>query len=186
MRRELAVAAAILAIGALSGWLTVHHMVPAVGVPAVSPSNTTGPTPLEQPAPLFAKIALRNLTVFGLLLSGVFTLGITSAAVLGYNGVALGGLMATVLQSGMPPATLAVLLLPHGLLELAAFVVAGAVGLRGWTIGREAMRSGSFEPGGSLPHLRRLIAIGVTAVLTAALIESTVTRHLLVGSLAAQ
>lgn len=183
MQREFAAAVGILAVGVLSGWLALHHIAPSLEAPAVSPASRTEPAAMEQPAPLFAKIAARNLTVFGLLLTGVFTLGITSAAVLGYNGVALGGLMGAGFHSGMPPATMAVLLLPHGLLELAAFVVAGTVGLRGWVIGRQAMRSGSFEPDRSLPRLPRLIAIGITAVLTAALIESTVTRHLLIGAL---
>ena len=120
-------------------------------------------------------IAGRNLTVLAFLLSGLFTFGFMSASVLAYNGFALGGLVRNSLAMGMEPNVLAELILPHGVLELTAFVLAGAMGLRGWSLGRDAMRSGRWEFVG----VRTTIVVSVAAVMVAAMIESTITRHIL-------
>ncbi len=76
---------------------------------------------------------------------------------------------------GMEPNVLAGLILPHGVLELTAFVLAGAIGLRGWLLGRDAMRSGCWEFVG----VRTTIVVSVAGVMAAAMIESTITRHIL-------
>ncbi len=76
---------------------------------------------------------------------------------------------------GMEPNVLAELILPHGVLELTAFVLAGALGLRGWSLGRDAMRSGRWEFVG----VRTTIVVSALAVMVAAVIESTITRHIL-------
>ena len=181
MRNEVSVAVSALVLGGVSGWLGVALLAAIAGD---TPSAVVAASPVQPNVPppgfLFLGIVGRNMTVFGLLLTGVLTWGVTSLSTLVFNGLALGGLMASSLRGGMPTGTLAALLLPHGIIELGAFVTAGAIGLRGWSIGRQAMRTGRFDV--DLVALRGPATIAGAAILVAAAIESTVTRHLLLAA----
>ncbi len=174
---EVTVAISALMLGGVSGWLVVA-LVLAAGEAATGP---VGHVDLPPSVSLFLKIVVRNMTVYALLLTGVITWGVTSLSTLVFNGFVLGGLMATSLRGGMPMGTLAALLLPHGIIELGAFVTAGAIGLRGWSIGRRAMRTGRFDV--DLTALRYPVGMALAAILLAAAIESTVTRQLLLAAL---
>ncbi len=175
-RSELTLALTIVVAGFGLGWGIVATLSgPAVSTFASSVEQNS-PTPdIPPPGPLFAKIAGRNLTVLAFLLSGLFTFGLMSAAVLAYNGFALGGLIRNSLAMGMEPNVLAGLILPHGVLELTAFVLAGAIGLQGWSMGRNAIRSGRWEFVG----VRTATVVSAASVMAAAVIESTITRHIL-------
>ncbi len=175
-RSELTIALAIVVAGFGLGWGIVATLSGSADSTFASSVEHDSPPPdIPAPGPLFAKIAGRNLTVLAFLLSGLFTFGLMSAAVLAYNGFALGGLIRNSLAMGMEPNVLAGLILPHGVLELTAFVLAGAIGLRGWSLGRDAMRSGRWEFVG----VRTTIVVSALAVMVAAVIESTITRHIL-------
>ena len=177
-RSELAVALTIIATAFGLGWgIVATHSGSADPDLLLASSIESGPPPPDIPAPgpLFAMIAGRNLTVLAFLLSGLFTFGLMSASVLAYNGFALGGLVRNSLAMGMEPVVLAGLILPHGVLELTGFVLAGAIGLQGWSLGRNAMRSGRWQFGG----VRTTVAVSVGAVMVAAVIEATITRHIL-------
>ena len=175
-RSELTIAVAIVIAGFGLGWGIVATL--SGSTHATSPSSVeqgSPPPDVPAPGPLFVMIAGRNLTVLAFLLSGLFTFGLMSAAVLAHNGFALGGLIRNSLAMGMEPNILAGLILPHGVLELAAFVLAGALGLRGWSLGRDAVRSGRWEFAG----VRTTTVVSVAAIVVAAVIESTITRHIL-------
>ncbi len=173
------IALAIVVAGFGLGWGIVATLSSSTDSTFAS-SVEQGSPPLDIPAPgpLFVMIAGRNLTVLAFLLSGLLTFGLMSATVLAHNGFALGGLIRNSLAMGMEPKVLAALILPHGVLELTAFVLAGALGLRGWSLGREAMRSGRWDFAG----VRTTTVVSVTAVVVAAVIESTMTRHILLTS----
>ncbi len=178
-RSELTIALAIVVAGFGLGWGIVATLSSSTDSTFAS-SVEQGSPPLDIPAPgpLFVMIACRNLTVLAFLLSGLLTFGLMSATVLAHNGFALGGLIRNSLAMGMEPKVLAALILPHGVLELTAFVLAGALGLRGWSLGREAMRSGRWDFAG----VRTTTVVSVAAIVVAAVIESTITRHILLTS----
>ena len=91
-----------------------------------------------------AQVQTNNIQVGLLALAGGATAGVLTAAVLVINGFSLGVMGALMHQNGAA-GTFWGLILPHGLLEISAIVVAGAVGLKlGWAIlapGEEASRS---------------------------------------------
>ena len=186
-RSELTIALAIVVAAFGLGWGIVATLsgsadsTPPLPHPlplASSVESSPPPADIPAPGPLFAMIAGRNLTVVALLVSRLFTFGFMSASVLAYNGFALGGLVRNGLAMGMEPIVLAGLILPHGVLELTAFVLAGAIGLRGWSLGRHAMRSGRWEFVG----VRTTVTVSVAAVMVAAVIEATITRHILLSA----
>ena len=113
------------------------------------------------------------------------TAGVTTSIVLALNGALLGMLVATAQSAGRDTLVLAALLLPHGIIEMAAFVVAGAVGLRGWQVARHALQTGDPGLSGELTMVGRPVAFGIAALLAAAAIESTVTRWFLLNVLGA-
>ena len=124
----LAVSIAIWAAGsALGGWTmqagehAAAAVEPASGVQA----------PAQPPPCGYGCILGRNLAVYVWLLCGLVSGGLTTVAVLAFNGVVLGQIVNGALDLGMSSATVARLVLPHGVPELAAFAVAGAIGLQG-------------------------------------------------------
>jgi uncharacterized membrane protein SpoIIM required for sporulation len=133
---------------------------------------------IPDPPALLWQISKHNLLVVTLLFCGLVTYGGTATVTLLYNGFRLGWAGGIAQLVGISPLTLAVVILPHGVLESAGFVIAGAVGLRGWSLARTARRSGRFDLGTESPALLHWAAYGVAAVLFAAVIEATVTRAL--------
>ena len=122
---------------------------------------------------LFAFILQRNLGVYVLLLLGLLSGGLVALAILLANGIALGQLIGLARAAGMPSGELASLLVPHGVLEIGAFCVAGAVGLQGF---RLALALGDFR-WESVKALRLglVLVFGATALSVAAAIEAFVT-----------
>jgi uncharacterized membrane protein SpoIIM required for sporulation len=130
----------------------------------------------SQPAQNFAtQVFLNNVRVAFVAFAAGVLVCVVTAAVLAYNGAnggIAGGMFTHVGQGG----TFWGLILPHGLLELSAVVVAGAAGLRiGWTV---------IDPGDRL-RLRALseesrragnVLVGlIAAFLLAAMVEGFVT-----------
>ncbi len=181
LRRELWCAGAILLVGFAAGWLEGARMVTTPH--AAEDSSAIGKIP--PPPRLFLEIAGRNATVFALLLTGLITAGVSAALVLALNGVALGLLVGSALSAGRDAYVLATLLVPHGLIEMAALGVAGAVGLRGWPVARRALHTGGPGLPRELATLRGPMLFGFIALLLAAVIESTVTRGFLLDALLA-
>lgn len=128
-------------------------------------------------AAVFVRILAGNLLVFLLLLCGLWTWGATTVLGLVVNGYQFGALLAfAVPASGVRVALL--LTLPHAPLEIAGLLSAAAVGLEGIALGRAALDSGSLDTAVALRRHQRLLGLGAGAVLTAAVIEVTITRYL--------
>lgn len=125
------------------------------------------------PARLCIGILGRNLAVYLWLLLGLVSGGLTTVALLAFNGVALGQVAGFALGAGMPAGDLALLTLPHAIPELGAFLLAGAVGLRGPTLLSACFR-GAFSRT-LLAGVSRPVAGGAVVIAAAALIEVFVT-----------
>lgn len=118
----LAAAVAVFALGTGLGWL----LIGGVSLSALAEFGTE--------ASLFpSRITVRTILVNNLLaltvvLSGVVTFAVTTAVSLLFNGLLIGFFLGAAAPATLPE-TLA-LILPHGILELPAFWIAGAVAFR--------------------------------------------------------
>lgn len=90
-----------------------------------------GVVPNESPLPEFAfvPIMLNNLRALLLMGLGAVTGGLLTLFGLAVNGVIVGGVVGIVIEEASWVVILAALL-PHGIIELSAFFVAAAIGLR--------------------------------------------------------
>ncbi|WP_199616496.1 stage II sporulation protein M [Paenibacillus alkalitolerans] len=116
--------------------------------------------------------------------------GIFPVFLLTVNGMLLGYIVSVAAESGIDAGSMVVRgILPHGVLELTAIIIAAAYGLRyGGLIFRElagAIRGRRRDERGELKRfhgsLKRLIAFLFLSLLAAAFIESTITFWLVRG-----
>ncbi len=176
--RNLAIALALWAGGAMLGFgfttqvaPTSHEALPKAA--AADAATTSGPVGGK----LYFGILGRNLAVYGWLLCGLVSLGISTVVVTLFNGVHLGQTIALAATAGAPATSIARLLLPHGVLEVSAFLVAAAVGILGLRLGR-AWLSNEVRLGAQCRQLARLwpvASLGAVALAFAAGIETYVT-----------
>jgi len=130
----------------------------------------------ESDAGLVAFIFRRNLSVYIWILAGLLSAGAVTFVVLLANGIMLGHTIGIAYATGVAPATLSNLLLPHGVLEVGTFCIAGAVGFQGFRIAFDWGRSG-WSAVRSL-RLGLVLAYGVLALAVAAVLETFVTGAL--------
>ena len=163
----------VLLVGMAAG-LAVAEWINAM------PAGSTQPVAADKPRAaeptdwqLFGFILRRNLTVFVMLLLGVVSAGLVTVVVLLGNGLAIGQLIGFAGASGMSRVDVAHLLLPHGVLEMGALCVAGAVGLQGF---RLAIKTSTLDRR-SFRSLRLgvVLVFGLGALATAAGVEAFVT-----------
>jgi uncharacterized membrane protein SpoIIM required for sporulation len=134
-------------------------------------------------AALASSIFTNNIQVTFLAFGGGLLLGAGSLAVLAYNGVILGALGGVTLGAGNF-AVFVRYIVPHGILELSCFTVAGAAGLRlGWAL----IDAGTLPRGESLRRAARpavgMILGTAPCLIVAGLTEGFVTpRGLPVGA----
>lgn len=134
-------------------------------------------------ATLASSIFTNNIQVTFLVFGGGLLLGAGSLAVLAYNGATLGALGGVTLGAGNFSVFVRYIV-PHGILELSCFVVAGAAGLRlGWAL----IDAGTLPRGESLRRAARpavgMILGTAPCLIVAGLTEGFVTpRGLSVGA----
>jgi uncharacterized membrane protein SpoIIM required for sporulation len=137
----LAAAAAATFVPCLLAALWAHHdpvaalgLVPAQFRGAATPHVHRIAAGATTEAVLASSIFVNNIGVSFLAFAGGLLFGAGTLLVLAYNGLLLGTLAGVTLRSG----TFAVFVryvVPHGVLELSCFTVAGAAGLRlGWAL----------------------------------------------------
>ena len=151
-----------------------------VAVEDVPKAHTQG-TPAHVAAPgsdaeLVAFIFRRNLSVYIWILAGLLSAGAVTFVVLLANGIMLGHTIGLAHAVGVAPATLSNLLLPHGVLEVGTFCIAGAVGFQGFRIASDWNRTG-WDAVRSL-RLGLVFVYGTLALGTAAVLETFVTGAL--------
>lgn len=175
--RSIALSTAIWATGAIVGaWAVGHAKTLATDRSAPeAPLDAALLDPAGDPggASLYFGILGRNLAVYLWLLCGVASAGLSTVAVLAFNGVALGQTAAVAIELGMSTETMLWLLLPHGTPEFGAFLVAGAIGLQGPGLLRDWFNNG--RAGGVLTALWRPAVAGALALVAAAGIETGLT-----------
>jgi uncharacterized membrane protein SpoIIM required for sporulation len=130
----------------------------------------------NQPSQNFAsQVFLNNIRVAFLAFAAGALLCVVTAAILAYNG-AVGGVAGGMFTSVGLGGKFWGLILPHGLLELSAVIVAGAAGLRiGWTIIDPGDRRRGVALGEESRRVGAVLAGLVVAFLLAAIVEGFVT-----------
>lgn len=167
-------AALVLLIGLLAG-MAIADWINAMPAEAISLTRTDVPGEAADRSgwELFQFILRRNMTVFVMLLFGVVSAGFVTIVVLLGNGIAIGQIIGLAKGVGMSNVAVASLLVPHGVLELGALCIAGAVGLQGIRFAF-GIRTLGWE---SLKSLRVgvVLAFGLVALAVAAAVEAFVT-----------
>ena len=135
--------------------------------PAIGSAPTTvapPPTSVDLDIPL-VPLALWNLLVLLILLSGLVTGGLAAILTLFGTGFQTGLTAATAVVAGIPMGTVILLIAPHALLEVPSLLLAGAIGLRGF-----ALLLGSDDVWQS--HYLPLVATASLLLLGGAIIEA--------------
>ncbi|MCY4012196.1 MAG: stage II sporulation protein M [Gammaproteobacteria bacterium] len=140
---------------------------PGMPEPEAAPGSDAG---------LVAFIFRRNLSVYIWILAGLLSAGAVTFVVLLANGIMLGHTIGLAHATGVAPAMLSTLLLPHGVLEVGTFCIAGAVGFQGFRIASDWGRNG-WSAVRSL-RLGLVLAYGAVALAVAAVLETFVTGAL--------
>ncbi len=130
------------------------------------------------PLTLFLKIFLNNLEACVLLFLGGASLGILTVLIISLNGMVIGGVVALVGdQRGFP--FLFAAIAPHGLLEIPAFLLSGALGiLLARALWAEWKGTGDMAQTGALLG-QIFVQIVIPLVVLAAFIESFITPYII-------
>ncbi|MFD1586640.1 stage II sporulation protein M [Halorientalis brevis] len=170
---------------ALSGALfAVGIVVGALLVDLVSLSVLFGGRELEGafPEPTVGLLVVNNAIVILLLVASSLTLGLVTAAVLLYNGVIVGYVATEVAREG-GLAVVLVGLLPHGVLEIPAFLFASAVAFRftHQVLGAALGRREDVMTQRELREAAVMVVVALVLIPIAAFVEAEITTALLDG-----
>lgn len=123
LRLYVPIAALVLGVSTVAGFL-LGSAVPLDSLPTAA-GGDTGPFP----ALTTVDLAVNNLVAMLVLLLGAVSLGLVTLFGLVLNGLVIGVVVGIAVQQ-VDPLVVAMLLVPHGVLEIPALLVASAVGLR--------------------------------------------------------
>jgi len=110
------------------GWMgTVHN--PALGNELLSlfQKEIAGQITLENPVDMCLKIFANNLEACILLFLGGATFGILTLLILSLNGIVIGA-VSEIISKGHSVLFIAAAIVPHGIFEIPAFIIASALG----------------------------------------------------------
>lgn len=113
----------VLSVSTAAGFL-LGSAVPVDEMPM--PDNTGGSI---FPPLTTVDIAVNNLVAMGVMLLGAVSLGLMTLVALLLNGLLIGAVVGIAIQT-LDPLVVLALLVPHGILEIPALLIASAVGLR--------------------------------------------------------
>lgn len=127
----------------------------------------------------FYHIALNNLTVLLSLFLGFFSFGLLSLGILIYNGFMFGVIFTNLHVNGIPLKIILSGSVAHGVIEITAFIIAAAWGLKGFLLLRQIDKM--FEEGRFFKETKFLKSItGCTAlIILAAAIEYFISFRLI-------
>lgn len=183
--RNLAIALTLWASGSLLGFGFATHVKTDDGKQAqpsatveetssaplpAAPIKPTGPAGID----LYLGILGRNLAVYAWLLCGLVSFGISAVVITLFNGIHLGQTLGLAAAQGAEARLMAWLILPHGVLEVSAFLIAAALGILGPRLARTWL-SNDGRIGAECRQLARLwpyAALGAVALVVAAGIET--------------
>ena len=186
--RNLAIAVTLWTSGSLLGFGFATHARSnehnqRQPIAAIEEANepSVPAAPIKQASPvgkdLYFGILGRNLSVYAWLLCGLVSLGISTVVVTLFNGIYLGQTLGIASASGAEARSMAWLLLPHGILEVSAFLLAAAVGILGLRLARVWLTKPTLLPVEmrGVVRLWPVAALGAAALVVAAGIETFVT-----------
>jgi stage II sporulation protein M len=121
-------------------------------------------------------LAVNNLVAMVVLLLGAVSVGLVTIFGLVLNGLLIGAVVGIAVQT-LSPVVILALLVPHGILEIPAFLVAAAVGLR---FGRLTVRyvrglESELVTRRDLREAGSLVAVSAVLIVVAAFIEANLT-----------
>ncbi|MDD4482835.1 MAG: stage II sporulation protein M [Methanoregula sp.] len=128
VKNALVVTILLFIVAMLIGWVGTAH-TPAIGeqLMEVFQKEVAGQITVGDPADMFVKLLANNLEACIMLFLGGASFGILTLFILGLNGLVIGSVTEIVSQ-GHSAAFIAAALLPHGIFEIPAFIIAGALG----------------------------------------------------------
>jgi len=129
VKKALVIASVLFVAGVLTGWAGSAQN-PAVGQELIRffEKEVAGQMDGENPADMCAKLFANNLQACILLFLGGASLGIITIFILGLNGIVIGAIM-EIVQKDHTPLYVAAAILPHGIFEIPAFILSGALGI---------------------------------------------------------
>ena len=144
-----------------------------------SESRSPGPDRAETSTPNSIGLFVNNLTVTLILLLGAVSLSIPTVIGLLYNGYILGGLASTAFVQN-EIGVFAVLVFTHGIVELPALILAGAVSIRSTVSIYKHLKGDRAEIMGpdEIRQVTTLVGMSVLLLAVAAIIEGEVTVRL--------
>lgn len=110
------------------GWIGTAHN-PAIGDNLIKlfEKEVAGQITVGDPVDMCAKLFVNNLEACILLFLGGASFGLLTLFIMGLNGIVIGAVTEIVSQ-GHSAIFIAAALLPHGIFEIPAFIIAGALG----------------------------------------------------------
>jgi stage II sporulation protein M len=127
---------------------------------------------------LFAKIFVNNLEACVFLFLGGASLGLITLLIIALNGIVIGGVTGIVgAERGLPFMVAAII--PHGIFEIPAFIIAGALGLSLAQAFWGEIRGTGDMAASAVPLGRTFLTVVLPLVLLAAAIEAFVTPLLI-------
>ena len=120
-----------------------------------------------------------NLLVSMKILLGLLSFGLVSVMILGWTGTIVAWSTISALETGASIYDIAALILPHGVIELAGFMLFGAVGCEGLLLSYQKLRYESWfiDSNRLALNARRLVA-GFLLISAASIIETFVTGQI--------
>jgi len=173
LRLYVPVAALVLGLSTVAGFL-LGSAVPIASLPTVD-GGGTGPFP-----PLTTvDLAVNNLVAMLALLLGAVSVGLVTILGLVLNGLLIGAVVGIAVQQ-VDVLVVAMLIVPHGLLEIPALLVASAVGLRFARLTVRYIRGleDTLVTRRDLREAGWLVAVSALLIVVAAYIEANITLAL--------
>jgi stage II sporulation protein M len=170
-----------LFVFALVGGVLIVRQDPAFGQELLLGfrDQVAGQVLSDNTAVLFLKIFLNNAVACAALFLGGATLGIVPLLVLASNGLVIGGIMEVVRQEKGTAYILAALV-PHGILEVPAFLVSASLGfLLAEAMARELLGGTGDTAEEALDHGRCFVRYVIPLIALAAAVEAFITPHIL-------
>jgi len=157
------------------GWVATEQN-PSVGqdLMKIFQREVAGQISDTNPVDMFAKLFANNLEACLLLFLGGASFGIFTIFIMSLNGIVIGAII-EIVHHDHSPAFVAAAILPHGIFEIPAFVIAGALGIQlahsliaEW-YGQDDAAAGAGQSG------RRFLLYVLPLVAAAAAVEAFIT-----------
>lgn len=159
--------------------LFVFSLVIGYVLQGTVPTSTASSTDMAVPL-TFVGLVMNNSFILLMLFAGALTFGITSVFFLFTTGAFVGGITQIALSKGFTLFDVAILLLPHGIIELPAYILAASIGLHIAQRIVQYLRGKREKPMTfeSLELYLELIVVAFLCIVFAAFVEAEITPWL--------